>query len=321
MSEPLISIIMPVKDAEDYIKESVESILFQTYNNFEFIIIDDGSKDRTAEIVESFKDERIKFFKRENAGLIEQLNFGLQQSKGEFIARMDADDFAHSEKLGIQIDFLTSNKDVHLAGTNFDFIDENGKMIMNKKMPEMHANIEFMMPFIDSVLHSTMLTYKKVLVDSGGYNKEYSGVEDDELFLRLLSKGYKMHNIQKTLYKYRIVNRPSEHYELQNSGYYKCGKKYIEEFYKEKNGEYYLRMGLLEYYRGSISKSREMLLKCLKFKEVKKKYLFRYLPMTFLGGRIINYLRKKKVTAKLNSFIANKFKIDTYNIESPKTQK
>ncbi|MBI5403124.1 MAG: glycosyltransferase [Ignavibacteriae bacterium] len=321
MTGKLISIIMPVKDAEAYIKDSVESILSQKYGGFELLIIDDGSGDRTAEISESYKDERIKLYRRENLGLIEQLNFGLSESRGEYIARMDADDIAYPEKLLQQIDFLEKNKDIHLVGTNFEFINETGKTLMQKKLPEFHDDIEFMMPFIDSVLHSSILTYKKVLVDSGGYDRNYSSVEDDELFLRLLTFGYKMHNIQKTLYKYRLIERPFEHYENQNVNFYRCGIKYLENSCKEKNGEYYLRLGLLEYYRGSIKSARINLLKCLKFKGIKKRMLFRYLPVTFLGSSIVNYLKKKKITSKINSFFNNKFKVDTYGINGSKVKK
>lgn len=321
MTRKLISIIMPVKDAEAYIKDSVESILSQSYGDFELLIIDDGSADRTAEIAESYKDKRIQLYKRENLGLVEQLNYGLSKSKGDYIARMDADDIALPEKLQLQIDFLEKNKDIHIAGTNFEFIDAKGKTIMFKKLPEFHNDIEFMMPFIDSVLHSSILTYKKVLVDSGGYDRNFSSVEDDELFLRLLTLGYKMHNIQKTLYRYRLIERPYGHYEMQNAKYYGCGIDYLENRYKEKNGEYYLRLGLLEYYRGSIKSARINLLNCLKYKEIKKRVVFRYLPVTFLGTGIVNYLRRKKITSKINSFFNNKFRVDTYGIEGAKVNK
>jgi len=165
------------------------------------------------------------------------------------------------------------------------------------------------------------LTYKKVLVDAGGYNKEFYCAEDDELFLRLLSLGYKMHNIQNVLYKYRLVDRPYEYYETQKINYYKCGLDYLENYYNEKNGEYYLRMSLLEYYRGSLKKSRKYLLKCLKYKNIKKRYLLRYLPVTFLGDRIVNILRKRKVTSKINSYIYKIFNFDTYNVKSLETGK
>jgi len=321
MSENLISIIMPIKNAEKYIRDSIQSILNQTYKNFEFIIIDDGSTDGSQKIIESIKDDRIKFYKKESAGLIEQLNFGLGEAKGEFVARMDADDTVSPEKLEMQINYLLNNKDIQLVGTNFTFIDENGKSIMPKKLPEEHRDIEFMMPFIDSVLHSSILTYKSVLIDSGGYDKEYYSAEDDELFLRLLSLGYKMHNIQRSLYRYRLVERPSEYYDMQKINYYKCSIKYLDNHYTEKTGEYYLRMGLLEYYRGSINKSREHLLKSLKYKGIKRKYFFRYIPVTFLGDKIVNFLRKKKISSKVNSYFNKKFKYDTYNISGSDVKK
>jgi glycosyltransferase involved in cell wall biosynthesis len=321
MTDNFVSILMPVKNAGLYIQDSISSILAQTYTDFELIIIDDGSTDSTAEIIGSFNDDRIKFFKRENLGLIDQLNFGIQISKGKYIARMDADDIAEPEKLGLQIEFLKSHKDYDLVGTCFEFTDEKGKRIMTKTLPENHEDIEFMMPFIDSVLHSTIVVYKNVLEKAGGYNLEYSYAEDDELFLRLLLNGCRMYNIRKSLYKYRLINRPYKHFEIQNSLYYRCGYEYLEKYYREKNGEYYLRLGLLEYYRGSIKSSRKYLLKSLKFGGIKKRYILRYLPVTFLGNSIVNYLRKKKITSRINSYFNNNFKIDTYNIDASKIRK
>jgi len=321
MTDNLVSILMPVKNAGLYIKDSISSILAQTYTDFEYIIIDDGSTDNTVNIIGSFNDDRIKFFKRESLGLIEQLNFGIQVSKGKYIARMDADDIAEPEKLRLQIEFLKSHKEYHLVGSCFEFIDENGKRIMVKNLPENHEDIEFMMPFIDSVLHSTIVVYKSVLEKAGGYNPEYSYAEDDELFLRLLLIGCRMYNIGKALYKYRLIARPYEHFEIQNSLYYRCGYDYLEKYYNEKNGEYYLRLGLLEYYRGSIKSSRKYLLKSLKSGGIKKKYVLRYLPITFLGSSIVNYLRKKKITSRINSYFNNKFKVDTYNIDGSKIRK
>ena len=312
---------MPVRNAEGFVYESVQSILSQTYKDFEFIIIDDGSTDKTFEILESIDDDRIKLYKRENKGLIEQLNFGLKEAKGEFVARMDADDIVSPEKLELQLDFLLKNKDIDLVGTNFCFIDEKGKLFMKKKLPEKNEDIEFMMPFIDSVLHSSILTYKKVLIDSGGYDKEFYCAEDDELFLRLLSLGYKMYNIQKPLYKYRLVNRPDEYYEFQKINYYKCSLNYIENYYREKGGEYFLRLGLLEYYRGSLKKARTLLIKCLKYRNIKKKFIFRYLPITLLGDKVVNFLRKKKITSRINSYFNKNFKIDTYNVDGSKIRK
>jgi glycosyltransferase involved in cell wall biosynthesis len=321
MSDNLISILMPVKNTEKYIYDSVQSILSQTYKNFELIIIDDGSTDKTVEIIEGIKGERIKLYKRESKGLIEQLNFGLQEANGEFIARMDADDIAFPDKLQLQIDFLLQNTDIQVVGTNFCFIDENDKILMIKKLPEHHRDIEFMMPIIDSVLHSSILTYKNVLFDSGKYSNEYRYAEDIELFLRLISQGYKMYNLQKPLYKYRITDKPQGYYETQKLNHYKSGLKYLDNFYKEKNGSYYLRIGLLEYYRGSIKMAKENLLKCFKYKDVKKKYVLRYLPITYLGERVVNFLRKKKISSKINALIKNNFNYDTYNITGAKVKK
>lgn len=321
MQDKLISILMPVKNTEKYIYDSVQSILSQSYKNYELIILDDGSSDKTVEIIEGIKDERIKLYIRASEGLTSQLNFGLQVAKGDLIARMDGDDIAFLGKLQVQKNFLDQNPDIQIVGTNYYFIDEAGKIILQKKLPEHNGDIEFMMPIIDSVLHTSILTYKNILVDSGGYSSEYNTSEDIELFLRLISRGYKMYNIQKPLLKYRLTEKPQGYYETQNKNHYEIGLKYLENFHKEKNGNYFFRLGLLEYYRGSIKIARRSLIKCLKYKDVKKRYIFRYLPITFLGERTVNFIRRKKISAKVNYYIKNKFNYDTYNLSGEKIKK
>lgn len=110
---PKISVIMPAYNAEQYISEAIESILNQTYSNFEFIIIDDGSTDRTVEMVQSYSDPRIRFVQNEhNLGVAATLNRGLKLATGEYIARMDADDIALRERFGKQVSFLDMHPEI-----------------------------------------------------------------------------------------------------------------------------------------------------------------------------------------------------------------
>lgn len=116
LNNPLISVLMPAYNAEKYIKEAIESILNQTFSNFEFIIIDDGSIDATEEIIKSFKDSRIVYIKNEkNLGLIKTLNKGISIARGEFIARMDSDDISMPQRFELQLDVFKKYKGVDIV--------------------------------------------------------------------------------------------------------------------------------------------------------------------------------------------------------------
>jgi glycosyltransferase involved in cell wall biosynthesis len=311
---------MPVYNDAVHINEAIDSILNQTFKQFELLIIDDGSTDSTLNIISKYSDERIKLFIRSHAGLISQLNFGLSVSNGDLIARMDSDDIAMPEKLTKQFEYLSANFDIDIVGTGFYFINEKGANLLLKKYPEHHEDIEFMMPMIDCLLHSTMLARKKSLIEVGGYYEGYLHAEDDELFLRLLVNNNKFHNLQEPLYKYRISGRNSEYYNKHKENSYKCSLIYLNNFYKNKNfgkdkGYFYFRRALLEYYKGSISNARKYLLKSFFYIPDKFFKILRYLIFTFLGHDILNNLRRKNVTQAINHFLINKLNIDTYNIK------
>ncbi|HEY5123401.1 MAG TPA: glycosyltransferase family 2 protein [Ignavibacteria bacterium] len=316
----MISIIMPVYNIEKYIKESVMSVLNQTYDNFELLIIDDGSMDNTVGIIESFKDNRIQIHKRRHEGFVNQLNYGLEIAKGDLIARMDGDDTMDTHRLQYQYDFLMRNKDIHLVGTNFNYINEEGKLIVEKQLPEYNNDIEFMMPVLPSVIHGTILTYKDVLISAVGFPKDYS-CEDVVLFMKLFSLGYKMYNIQLQLYNYRQINKSDAHYKEHYKDYYKYSTIYLSKIYEDKiipSWNYYFRKGLLEYYMGKLSESRKYFYKCFKYNQIKKVKLLRYLMISLLGQKLLNFLRKKRITEKANLYIQKIFKFDTNVIKLDK---
>lgn len=121
---PKISVIMPTYNAETYVREAIESILNQTFADFEFLILDGGSKDKTIEIIESYNDDRIKIYK--NCGTIPQsLNKGIKEATGEYIARMDADDISLPNRLKKQLNVLQKNKDIAILGTKAQILHNN----------------------------------------------------------------------------------------------------------------------------------------------------------------------------------------------------
>ncbi|MFC2093351.1 glycosyltransferase family 2 protein [Bacteroidota bacterium] len=315
----MISVLMPVYNCELYISEAINSILSQTYSNFELIIINDGSTDNSEKIIKSFSDSRIKYFRTEHCGIPSALNFGLSKAKGKLIARMDGDDIAVTDKLQKQYNFLKKNNNIHLVGSNFNYIDKFGLKLFYKKYPERHEDIEFSMPVIISVLHSTILTYKDILLKVGKYNVSYSNTEDLDIFLRIIKSGYKMYNIQEPLYRYRIWINNSKKFDNQIENSYKFGKNYLDNFYSEKNDKEFRfdknwRFGLLEYYKGSISKSRKYFLECILISPLRLFKVVRYFFPSLLGDRIMSLLREKGLLSNINKFFNKILKIDTYKI-------
>ena len=314
LQQELISIIMPVYNSEKYIKESVQCILDQTYSNYEFIIIDDGSIDKSVVIIKRFKDSRIRLFECEHKGIVKQLNYGLNIAKGKYIARMDADDLCNKNRLKMQIDYLVNNSNILLVGTNYYYINSNNKIISKKKLPEYHEDIEFMMPINASILHPTILTYKSVFDEVGSYKEEFWLAEDHELFLRMLKYNIRCYNIQNFLYSYRNhSSSTSFKFETQAvKASYRYGSDYINYKYDKNSYEFIFSMGLIEYYKGDIKQARK-LFKQAKSHTLSNTIIWRYLFFTYLGNKLINLLRSKKILWKLSLFVNKVFLID-FNI-------
>src|SRR5437868_7347070 len=129
MTKPLVSVIMTVYNAQEYLNMAVDSILNQTYKNLEFIIINDGSTDNSGHIIEAYNDPRIKYIPQKNQGLAAALNKGIGLAKGKYIARMDHDDISYQMRLEKQVEFMEDNREVAMAGTSFDLIDSDSGII------------------------------------------------------------------------------------------------------------------------------------------------------------------------------------------------
>jgi glycosyltransferase involved in cell wall biosynthesis len=318
MNNNLVSVILPVYNAERYIEKSIRSVLDQTYNELELIIIDDGSSDSSKAIIKTFKDNRIRFYAHPHLGLISQLNFGVQNAEGNFIARMDADDMDDKNRLAVQIAYLKNNSDIQLVSTNYNFIDENDKIYSEKTLPEFHEDIEYMMPILNSICHASMVTYKTAVIDAGSYRDKYLFVEDQDLFLRMISCGMKMHNLQEALYSYRIKNKRYSKADRETllRNRYQIGTEYLNNYYQHPTRENYhfnFRYGLIEYYSGDINSARKYLLNAFKLKHSDKKSLYRYLLPTLLGDSIIKFLREKNILSGI-SLMMNKLGRDYHKI-------
>lgn len=211
MNEILVSVVMPVYNAERYLCSAVESILNQTYSNFEFIIIDDCSTDNSYELLNNFadRDSRIKLFRNEiNLKLPKTLNFGLSQANGDYIARMDADDISHEDRLEKQVRFLNDHPDIHVCGTAINLINKEDVVIGKINYPEKSNEIEICMSLYGNVIvHPSVMMRKSIFIDRDVYYLEtYSNdAEDYELWIRMLRNGFKFANIGECLLNYRVT--------------------------------------------------------------------------------------------------------------------
>ncbi len=198
---PKISVVMSVYNGQDYLDEAIQSILNQTYKDFEFIIINDGSTDKSLEIIEKYKqqDERIVLISRENKGLIASLNEGIEKARGKYIARMDADDISLSNRFEEQLKFMKDNK-LDMCGSWVETFDK--KNILNIwEYPEVHCDIQFRSFFMCSFAHPSVII-KKNIFDELKYENETA--EDYRLWCDILTNKHKVGNIQKVLLKYRL---------------------------------------------------------------------------------------------------------------------
>ena len=206
-TNPLVSVLMSVYNGDRYLNEAVESILSQTYEDFEFIIINDGSTDQTKEILSSFSeiDHRIRVFHQENHGLIFSLNKGLELARGKYVARMDADDISLPRRLEEQINYLRANPDVGVLGTQMEIINENGKKIGKYQVPCSHNLIIWQVLFGRPFAHPSVMFKKSIIEQVGGYSKKYTHAEDLELWSRLVGKT-QFRNLSESLCKYRALS-------------------------------------------------------------------------------------------------------------------
>ena len=206
MQEPFVSIIMGVYNEENNLEKCIDSILRQTYTNWEFIICNDCSKDGTQDILNEYtrKDKRIRVLNNnENSGLASALNNCLAVAGGEYIARMDADDISLPERLEVQVAYMEAHPEIDCVGCNRILFDETGNrgIFLAIEYPDKRILLKAT-PFA----HPTIMMKKCVYDELGGYtvSKDTTRAEDLDLWIRFYAKGYKGYNLQFPLYKYHV---------------------------------------------------------------------------------------------------------------------
>jgi glycosyltransferase involved in cell wall biosynthesis len=209
LDHPLVSVVLPVYNGARTIRRAVESIFLQTYDNFELIIINDGSVDNTMDILTSFSDSRILLLDQENHGKVQSLNRGIVSSRGELIAMIDADDVALPERLERQVEFMIKNQAVVVVGAATRVVYQDGTERIRYRPHDTQSirqNIVRICPFT----HSSTMIRKKVFEKVGFYDpakdgpKHLSIGEDYDLWVRIAAAGYEMANLKDVLAVYYV---------------------------------------------------------------------------------------------------------------------
>jgi len=204
-NKPLVSVVMPVYNGEKFLRYSIKSILNQTYRNFEFIIIDDGSTDNSLKIIKDYQkiDNRIKIIiNKKNLGQSRSLKIGLKIAEGEYYSKMDQDDISDKKRLEKEVEFLEINKDYIVVGSNLEIIDEKNETIGYRFYPQNYEEIKkliiFKSPFAYPSVMIRLPTLKKIY-----YDDNFLYCEDYDLWFKLLKYG-KGKNLPDFLLKYRV---------------------------------------------------------------------------------------------------------------------
>ncbi|HEY9603933.1 MAG TPA: glycosyltransferase [Allocoleopsis sp.] len=204
---PLISIIIPAYNAQTTIQKTIESVLNQTFTDFELLVIDDGSQDATLEIVEHISDQRLKVFSYPNAGVSATRNRGLANATGELITFLDADDLWTPDKLEAQLDALQANPQAAVAYSWTDYIDECDRVLYPGSHVTANGDVYAKLLLSDFLENgSNALIRREALIDVGGFDESLCGPEDWDLFLRLAAK-----------YQFVAVPRPQILYRLSTT--------------------------------------------------------------------------------------------------------
>ena len=256
---------MPVYNAENFLGEAMDSILNQTFIDFEFLIIDDGSSDSTVEIINSYYDPRIRFIKnKENLGISATLNKGIDAASTELIARMDADDISYPARLQKQFEFFKANPDYALLSAWAREIDEDKKPLLIEEWESDHYY--YNLTFECRIYHPTVMYKRSAVIEVGKYSSRYC--EDYDLWWKI-SRKYKIGNLGEVLLDYRLtpesLSRVTRKTEYENAQ----AKQVLRNIHFYTNSDFELTYTELECLRYNLQpiineKNLQTIIKCLK---------------------------------------------------------
>jgi glycosyltransferase involved in cell wall biosynthesis len=289
----LISVLMTTLDSARFVEDAVDSILAQTYQPWELIVVDGGSIDGTMDILRKITDSRVHLFECTGLRRSAQLNYAMRKASGEYIAIMDSDDIALPQRLEQQLQFLQMNVSVALVGSWSEYIDENGTVLETNKRPIKHEEIikklfNFGHPSLSSIM------FRRAILERGDYfNESLQGLEDIEWYLRI-SSFIKFAIIPEVLMKFRQTQNSLSRTKDKNNErlFINCVNTYFLQEIKEKNSHLSKALwGIAHYYYGDSNIARMLLLQSL-ISEGLYFQTFRYLiPTLIFPGPLLNSIR------------------------------
>jgi glycosyltransferase involved in cell wall biosynthesis len=292
-----ISVLMPAYNCGKYIRTAINSILNQTFKDFEFIIIDDGSTDNTEELVSKIKDPRITYRKTENKGTSAALNYGISLAAYDWIARIDADDINVPERLEKQVKFIGSNPEYDVISSWSVYFRDPLKILFALKEPVEH-NVIYEYLDLHNPMNQSATIYRKSIIEEAGYNENFKSNEDFELYYRIRDKSV-FYNIPEFLV-YTRVRSDSKTFSMSSGNIYDflfpaAFKNMLEA--KSKGDHFYWagNIAWLNYFYGNRKDSRNFLKSSVSFKN------FIAFLSTFLPQNSFNKLIDSRIKYRLKA--------------------
>lgn len=205
---PMISVIMPTfNESPEMISDAIRSILSQTYSSIELHIFDDSTSDETKAAIDAFhSDSRLNVHRfAERIGFIKSLNLGLEAAKGQYIARMDGDDFSHLDRFEKEVAYLESHPDVMVVGGQMNIMDENGQITSSRLYPTNGFKLSLFSCARNPLAHPTVMMRREIVDKGYRYDESLRMSEDLDFWLRLMNDGYRIANLPDTVLDYRVM--------------------------------------------------------------------------------------------------------------------
>jgi glycosyltransferase involved in cell wall biosynthesis len=210
---PKVSIITTTYNGEKYLEEFIDSMLGQTFCDFEFIIVDDGSTDSTVHMLQQIKDPRVRIFKQKNQGQVGALITGIKYAQGELIARIDQDDYSLPHRLLRQVEFMDANPKVSLCGSRWQELRSDTLTSQRAQFVQSDAEIKKVISYFNPFSHSAVMFRKESYFKIGGYDKSFLIAMDYDLYMRLMEVG-EVYNIDEVL---AVVRMHDESFSMKKS--------------------------------------------------------------------------------------------------------
>jgi glycosyltransferase involved in cell wall biosynthesis len=308
---PVISVLLPVYNDSEYLEASIQSILNQTFQDFELLILDDGSEVPIWQIVEKFEDSRIQYHRFDHRGLTHTLNRGINLTKSKYVARQDADDLSSPYRFEFLSSILEKDQSKALVGSSCQFINENNNVVANSSYPTEHDDlVKYLQRLKNPFPHSSTIFRRRVAVELNGYNNRFPRVQDYEFWLRI-SERYKIASCANKLCQIRFRQDSLAHshgtpeqfkftllgfilHQRRMNGHEDIPDIYWEDYFNEYQSWYYTKIAptladIWTYKIGMISSFYE-------------KELFKF---SIFGFRILKEIVKRIFQPKAREIISN----------------